>query len=659
MHRFLPPELILSVISFLPITSIHALQLTSKHFDDLIRENQTKVYHGAAITHGLVLPSTGTDIEEIRNKEGLNRVLDGLSGDWMALCQRGVQLEKSWKGNDRSRLVKCPAGGKNVRCIKVDEANGFIITTSFHGPNRGLSLTVFDLREPDKVLWGLPATMYKCADIEYDKGYLIFKRDKDSIEVWRLATIGDAHPAAQPPFAQEHQLKAESLAAKTYAHTFPRGHFVPHAFLRAPGPKTGRFRFVYPSLAVSSSQDIHCYDVPSRQLVDTTLTTLRAPSSPHDDHIGDISDIDVSNQHIFICTDCWLLRVYDRSTGSCTFEIFGDMLAYGNHVVRILGLGEGAQPLTTFPTSGDKEGMARFETQFWSGVGIRDDLPGCVVARQQTEKAEIDREGPAIYDKFVAVRASSCGNHFAALLKSARIVVVRDFQRVVLPTESDEDSRRAYAEAQQAQSLQIDIGYYYGEPYCMAFEKGRVVVAVSKGVFIIDVNEFLNPQDPLTSLPRIVATRVPEFNSEERLRQVFSLAVSDTGIYVNWPERELRKEMWDSRARGKRIQRFNGRNPGTGGEMETDDVNFMAPDHAEDLAAPGRLNELIASDHSDFMLKEMTAFREAMDRSRGLKGYITEDGYFEMFQRTDYEGPRPPPPAGGSSVCGVDFAVWE
>ena len=50
----LPPELLLHILSYLPIRTIHAVQALSTAFNTVIHENANQVYRSAALLHQFV-----------------------------------------------------------------------------------------------------------------------------------------------------------------------------------------------------------------------------------------------------------------------------------------------------------------------------------------------------------------------------------------------------------------------------------------------------------------------------------------------------------------------------------------------------------------------------------------------------------------------------
>ncbi|KAF5320257.1 hypothetical protein D9611_011309 [Ephemerocybe angulata] len=73
---------------------------------------------------------------------------------------------------------------KHIDRMKVDERNSYIVSTQSDG---GLIVTDITSKE---ILWCLPKNYVgKCANLEYEKGYIILGRSDGSKEVWRSSSL--------------------------------------------------------------------------------------------------------------------------------------------------------------------------------------------------------------------------------------------------------------------------------------------------------------------------------------------------------------------------------------------------------------------------------------------------------------------------------------
>jgi len=175
MLRILPTEISLSVLSYLPLPTLCSLLTLSRQWLNFCSENQSAIFHNAAILHGYIQPKTTQLGDALSAHEGSpwNGVTDwkdfckstpgnaltalfhetippDLSPDLIFVGHRFCQLRKNWAGTGRvvARLVTPP--GSDVHRIKVDEKAGICITTRMFG---GLAVThLFS----GVLLWSLP-----------------------------------------------------------------------------------------------------------------------------------------------------------------------------------------------------------------------------------------------------------------------------------------------------------------------------------------------------------------------------------------------------------------------------------------------------------------------------------------------------------------------
>lgn len=78
----LPTELLLQILSFLPIRLITSLRLVSHDWDTLITENEVAVYHAAAVLHDFAKPH-----QQLQKSKGNDAfpLLEGVAS-WKELC---------------------------------------------------------------------------------------------------------------------------------------------------------------------------------------------------------------------------------------------------------------------------------------------------------------------------------------------------------------------------------------------------------------------------------------------------------------------------------------------------------------------------------------------------------------------------------------------
>ncbi|KAJ7064639.1 hypothetical protein C8F01DRAFT_1127552 [Mycena amicta] len=477
----LPPELTISILSHLPISSFATLCKTSRAWNAFIQTNQSTIYQNAAIRHFSVPPSTTfDDLESVLSR----RTVAG-AHDWKSFCKTQLCIEQSWLGKGPSSVTFHATTGHNVHRIKVDERRGFIIVT---GGEREPGLKVVDL-ESGELAWSLPER-YVCsyAHCEYDEGYLIFNRGGTSSEkeVWRLVDDcvdgNESHATYAPP--DQAQLRAAELQLWNPAYT---RQFIPWALLKPPSSTVHRvFRFAHPTLVAASDSALSFWDVPSGTLLQTIAYTS---------DLGDLNYVEVSRQTAedggmgFLCGSL-ALRAFSRASGRCVLDIPSSQYSYADNSYAF-----------------EADGRAG-----WMRSAVL--KPQKIVHRYTPA-----RQG-TLLDEFTAVHVSECGAHLVALLSSSRLVIIPFFQRVI-------DGHKTVREI----ALDVQVGSPQGASKYLAFENGRIGVATVTGVFIITVDF----ESTLHAPPPIIATRAAWFNSAlDGLNSISCLQLGRTGVYFNW-----------------------------------------------------------------------------------------------------------------------------
>jgi hypothetical protein len=84
MLRILPTELSLSVLSYLPLPTLCSLPTLSHQWLDFCSENQSTIFHNAAILHGYIQPQTLQLGDALSMYEG--SPWDGAT-DWKDFCK--------------------------------------------------------------------------------------------------------------------------------------------------------------------------------------------------------------------------------------------------------------------------------------------------------------------------------------------------------------------------------------------------------------------------------------------------------------------------------------------------------------------------------------------------------------------------------------------
>ncbi|KAJ7064638.1 hypothetical protein C8F01DRAFT_1366926 [Mycena amicta] len=279
----LPPELTLSVLSHLPISSLATLCKTSRALNAFIQTNESTIYHNVAIRYFSVSPFTSfDDLESVLSR----RAVAG-AHDWKSFCKTQLRIEQSWLGKAPSSVTFHGMTGHNVHRIKD--------YVCFH------------------------------AHCEYDNGYLVFNRRGASgeKEVWRLVddSVGNLHAEYSPP--DEAQLRAAELQNSNPAY---KRKFIPWALLK-PSQGHHAFRLVYPTLVAAFDRALSFWDVPSGALLQTIVYTSE---------LENVNYVEVSRQSAengglaFVC-DSLALRGYSRTLERCVLEIPSSQESYADN----------------------------------------------------------------------------------------------------------------------------------------------------------------------------------------------------------------------------------------------------------------------------------------------------------------------------------------
>ncbi|KAJ7492108.1 hypothetical protein FB451DRAFT_1217016 [Mycena latifolia] len=496
----LPVELVISILKYLPLSTLSRLLCVSREWNNFVEENQSILYRNAAVLHGFT-PSDSTsivysDLEAIQsglatqNRTALSRrSLAGVS-DWKSFCCKQIRIRDAWRGETPSCVTVHKSSqtlGNKVHRIKADEQRGFVIVTSSTG-----GVLVVDLDE-DKLLWSLPQQyVHSYAHCEYDSGYLIFDRLGSEKEVWRVADdpgMAPDYPTFAFPDEKQNNVSAE-------LHGFPlasRGHFKPWMVLQPPA-LTRAFRFVFPTLIAASDDSLFLWDVPTGELVQVIRDIQISP-----DGVGSnislgvhITYVEVSATHAFVCGSN-TLRVFSRVSGRCVLDIPSSQISYGNHTYSLHPDG----------------------SQFWRTDSVLRPQPIIHLV------VLADSSGRRLINEFTAVHVSACGSHLVALLADSRLIIIPFFERTI----SGEADVRDIA-------LEVQLGSPANVSRYLAFENGRVAVATGTGIFVVNL-DFESARDSLDP-PRITIHRAAWFNAPVGLKSVTCLQMSPTCMFLNW-----------------------------------------------------------------------------------------------------------------------------
>ncbi|KAJ7110343.1 hypothetical protein C8R43DRAFT_164647 [Mycena crocata] len=498
----LPAELVISILQYVPLSTLGNLLSTSRAWNNFFEVNQSTLYHNAAVLHGFI-PSASVLYSSLGTALS-RRSLTGVS-DWKSFCRAQIRLQKAWRGEASSCVTAHRSAGSSVHRIKVDEQRGFIIVTTSSG-----GLSAVDLYE-DEVLWSLPVSyVHAFAHCEYGAGYLIFDREGGQKEVWRV--LDDTEAPDSPTFASPDETQHDISSSAAELHGFPltsRGHFKPWMVLNPPAP-TRAFRFVFPTLLAATTLSLFIWDITTGELIQIIRDTQLSPDGVGSGtHLGRINYVEISARtdgHAFICGSN-TLRVFSRTSGRCVLDIPSTQVSYAKNTY-------------TFVVDGSHE-------ENW--------LPHSVLKPQPTNHQIVLPTANGrrrLMDEFIAVHVSACGSHFAALLASSRLIIVPFFERIVSGAAEIYDI-----------ALDIQLGSPVSVARYLAFENGHIGIATGTGLFVVTV-DFESTRD-LTQPPPVAVHRAAWFNHPLALSCVSCLQMTPTGFFLNWDPMPEENEIRD------------------------------------------------------------------------------------------------------------------
>lgn len=189
----LPPEIVLRILDFTPVSALGSLTSTSRAWHQFIDgAHQDTIYSCPSKTSRppkkLQSPSNARDFSFLENYTSFSKYFDNVTS-WKDLCKRQTLLERNWNAPQPvTRESVLQVGNYAIWRFKVDFKRRFFISTSHGG---GLYVTDMDT---GSILWRLPSLLDTTdgdavrpyAHLEYQDGMAVFDRIGDALEVWRI-----------------------------------------------------------------------------------------------------------------------------------------------------------------------------------------------------------------------------------------------------------------------------------------------------------------------------------------------------------------------------------------------------------------------------------------------------------------------------------------
>ncbi|KAJ5205085.1 uncharacterized protein N7498_005964 [Penicillium cinerascens] len=181
----LPPEIVLQILDFAPISALASLTSVSRAWHQFIDvTHQEAIYSSETKT---TQPSRGAgDLSAVPDPLSFCKLFENTTS-WKDLCKRQTLLAHNWaKQRPVTRESVLQVGNDPVWRFRADFKRRFFISTSHAG---GLNVTDMDTGH---ILWRLPSTLVREEDavrpyahLEYQDGMAVFDREGDAVEVWQ------------------------------------------------------------------------------------------------------------------------------------------------------------------------------------------------------------------------------------------------------------------------------------------------------------------------------------------------------------------------------------------------------------------------------------------------------------------------------------------
>lgn len=182
---YLPPEIVLRILDFSPVSAVAALTCASKSWHAFIDEaHQDHIYSDAAKTNRGTLSRGDSVLRHHHGAQNFTHYYEK-AHSWKDLCRRQTLLRRNWDARTPVTTESIFSINKEpVWRFRPDFRRRFFISTSQFG---GLEVTCMDT---GRRLWSLSHDEVRpYAHLEYDevngRGMAVWDRDGDAVEVWQ------------------------------------------------------------------------------------------------------------------------------------------------------------------------------------------------------------------------------------------------------------------------------------------------------------------------------------------------------------------------------------------------------------------------------------------------------------------------------------------
>jgi hypothetical protein len=191
----LPPELVLRILDFTPISALASLTTTSQAWHAFIdTTHQDAIYSSPSRTSQPPQRLGGArDFSFLDEATSFSKLFTDITS-WKELCRRQILLARNWtEPQPTTRESVLQIGNEAVWRFQPDFKRRFLVSTSHAG-----GFNVYDM-DTGRLLWRLPSIIYSTtgeqavrpyAHLEYQDGMAVFDREGDAVEVWQTDQEG-------------------------------------------------------------------------------------------------------------------------------------------------------------------------------------------------------------------------------------------------------------------------------------------------------------------------------------------------------------------------------------------------------------------------------------------------------------------------------------
>ncbi|KAF7717771.1 Uncharacterized protein PECH_007368 [Penicillium ucsense] len=207
----LPPEIILRILDFSPVSTLGSLLAVSKAWHQFIDvTHQDAIYSAGSKT---AQPENAPrDLKFLNQSSSVTNYYRGTSS-WKELCKRQTLLAHNWAAKRPVHQESVlQVGNDSVWRFRADFKRRLILSTAHEG---GLNVTDMD---SGQMIWRLPSTYDRDEDavrpyahLEYEDGVAVFDREGNAVEVWKTDLEGAARGEFRRIAVLDHEVQTRGF----------------------------------------------------------------------------------------------------------------------------------------------------------------------------------------------------------------------------------------------------------------------------------------------------------------------------------------------------------------------------------------------------------------------------------------------------------------